>query len=113
MTGIGGPGDEFGGTATPVPGGGHSVCLMTPDPAGRAVEGAPLRFVADLRADGPRLRDVLRHGACELPTSPDYDDQTVAHARGETHPVPLTGPQPGRDRTLTLRPLRRRGGRSG
>ncbi|MFF8675389.1 penicillin acylase family protein [Streptomyces sp. NPDC015242] len=98
----------FGGSTTPAGGSGHSVCLMTPDRQGTVVEGAPWRFVAELRPDGPRLWDVLRHGSSGHPRSRHYEDQTPAHAAGRLYPVPLEGPPPGTSRLLSLRP--RRGG---
>ncbi|WP_158102476.1 penicillin acylase family protein [Streptomyces africanus] len=98
----------FGGATTPVGGSGHSVCLMTPDRQGTVVEGAPWRFVAELRPDGPRLWDVLRHGSSGHPRSRHYKDQTPVHAAGRLYPVPLEGPTAGTARLLSLRP--RRGG---
>ncbi|MFY1577196.1 penicillin acylase family protein [Verrucosispora sp. WMMD703] len=96
----------FGGDETPVGGSGHSVCLMTPDRSGAAIEGAPWRFVAEVDPAGPLLRDVLRHGSSGLPGSAHYDDQTPVHAQGQTYLVPLAGPQGAADRTLTLLPSR-------
>jgi penicillin amidase len=96
----------FGGVTTPVGGSGHSVCLMTPDRQGTVVEGAPWRFVAELRPDGPRLWDVMRHGSSGLPRSRHYEDQTPLHAAGRLHPVPLEGPPAQAARSLSLRPRR-------
>ncbi|MEX3100678.1 penicillin acylase family protein [Streptomyces sp. ST1015] len=96
----------FGGVTTPVGGSGHSVGLMTPDREGTVVEGAPWRFVAELRPDGPRLWDVLRHGSSGHPRSPHYEDQTPLHAAGRLYPVPLEGPPDRTARVLTLRPRR-------
>uniref|UniRef100_UPI000A3FE682 penicillin acylase family protein n=1 Tax=Streptomyces acidiscabies TaxID=42234 RepID=UPI000A3FE682 len=93
----------FGGVTTPVGGSGHSVGLMTPDRQGTVVEGAPWRFVAELRPDGPRLWDVLRHGSSGHPRSPHYEDQTPLHAAGRLYPVPLKGPPDRTARVLTLR----------
>jgi penicillin G amidase len=96
----------FGSPATPVGGSGHSVCLMTPNQRGEAVEGAPWRFVAELTPTGPRLRDVLRHGSSGHPCSPHYDDQTAAHSQGEHYTVSLDGPGPSQP-GLALVPARR------
>ncbi|QZZ24898.1 penicillin acylase family protein [Streptomyces sp. ST1015] len=79
---------------------------MTPDREGTVVEGAPWRFVAELRPDGPRLWDVLRHGSSGHPRSPHYEDQTPLHAAGRLYPVPLEGPPDRTARVLTLRPRR-------
>ena len=98
----------FKGVTTPTGGSGHSVCLMTPDRQGNVVEGAPWRFVAELRPDGPRLWDVLRHGSSGHPGSPHYEDQTPSHAAGRLYSVPLEGPPARTARVLSLRP--RRGG---
>ncbi|MFG2224976.1 penicillin acylase family protein [Streptomyces sp. NPDC048644] len=97
-------GSLFGGVTTPSGGSGHSVCLMTPDRTGTVVEGAPWRFVAELRPDGPRLWDVLRHGSSGHPRSPHYDDQTPFHAAGRLYPVRLEGPRGEAASLLTLRP---------
>ncbi|WP_416971073.1 penicillin acylase family protein [Streptomyces sp. 4F14] len=93
----------FGGVTTPAGGSGHTVGLMTPDREGTVVEGAPWRFVAELRPDGPRLWDVLRHGSSGHPRSPHYEDQTPLHAAGRLYPVPLEGPPDRAARVLTLR----------
>jgi acyl-homoserine lactone acylase PvdQ len=84
---------------TPVGGSRHTVCLMAPNPRGEVIEGAPWRFVAELRPDGTRLWDVLRHGSSGHPRSPHYDDQTPAHTSGELYPMTLTA-SPGRHRLL-------------
>ncbi|MGW7100144.1 penicillin acylase family protein [Streptomyces sp. NPDC054838] len=77
----------FGGTTIPVGGSGHSVFLMTPDRDGAVVEGAPWRFIAELGAAGPRLRDVLRHGSSGHPRSVHYEDQSAVHAAGGYYDV--------------------------
>ncbi|MGF1645303.1 MAG: penicillin acylase family protein [Kineosporiaceae bacterium] len=106
LAGVGTLGRTFGRPATPVGGSGHTVCLMTPDRTGRVVEGAPWRFVAELRPDGPLILDVLRHGSSGLPGSPHAGDQTGTHRRGHVRRVSLSPP---RSRPLVLAP--RRGGR--
>jgi penicillin amidase len=74
---------------TPVNGSSQTVGLMAATREGHVVEGAPWRMVAELTPDGPRIRDVLRHGASGHPASPHYDDQTAPHSRGELPPVPF------------------------
>lgn len=72
---------------TPVGGSNQTVGMMAAPREGHVVEGAPWRMVAELTPDGPRVQDVLRHGASGHPTSPHYDDQTAGHTRGELFPV--------------------------
>ena len=74
---------------TPVGGSSQTVGMMAAVREGHVVEGAPWRMVAELHPAGPRVRDVLRHGASGHPASPHYDDQTVRHTRGELPPVPF------------------------
>ncbi|WP_204004861.1 penicillin acylase family protein [Micromonospora lutea] len=92
----------FGGETTPVAGSGHSVCLMTPDRSGAAIEGAPWRFVAEVGPAEPILRDVLRHGSSGLPGSVHYDDQTQDHATGQMYLNSLAGPSVDARTVLTL-----------
>jgi penicillin amidase len=96
----------FGGEDDPVGGSGHTVCLMTPAADGTVLEGASWRFVAELTHDGPRIRDVLRHGSSGLPGSPHSTDQTAAHGRGMTYVVSLGGPPNQATATLVLVPKR-------
>lgn len=84
---------------TPVGGSSQTVGLMAAVREGPVVEGAPWRMVAELTAAGPRVHDVLRHGASGHPASPHYDDQTARHARGELSPY-----APEDATTLILRP---------
>jgi penicillin amidase len=88
-----------------VNGSSQTVGLMAATREGHVVEGAPWRMVAELTPEGPRVRDVLRHGASGNPASPHYDDQTAHHSRGELPPVPCP---PGGANTLTLLPRVRR-----
>jgi penicillin amidase len=85
----------------PVNGSSQTVGLMAATREGHVVEGAPWRMVAELTPAGPRIRDILRHGASGHPASPHYDDQTTRHSRGELSPVPCL-PEGGD--TLTLLP---------
>jgi penicillin G amidase len=86
---------------TPVGGSNQTVGLMGSTREGNVIEGAPWRMVAELTPTGPRIRDVLRHGASGHPGSPHYDDQTATHSRGDLPPTPFP---PGGNTTLTLRP---------
>ena len=79
----------FGDPSTPAGGSSHTVCLTSAAPGGRVVEAAPWRFVAEVSPSGPRLWDVLRHGASGNPASPHYDDQTAAHTEGRHYPAGL------------------------
>lgn len=91
----------FCGPPTPVSGSSQTVGLMGAVREGHVIEGAPWRMVTELGPAGPRVRDVLRHGASGHPGSPHYGDQTARHARGE---LPRTPFPPGGEVTLTLRP---------
>jgi penicillin amidase len=86
---------------TPVGGSSQTVGLMAATRDGHVIEGAPWRMVAELTPAGPRVHDVLRHGASGHPRSPHYDDQTARHTSGALSPVPY--PSEG-STTLTLRP---------
>lgn len=79
---------------------------MTPDRDGAVVEGAPWRFVAELGADGPELRDVLRHGSSGHPRSAHYEDQSATHAAGELYSVRLRDSASRPEPALALRPRR-------
>jgi penicillin amidase len=94
-------GAVFCSQPTPVGGSNQTVGLMGSNREGHVIEGAPWRMVVELGPAGPRLRDVLRHGASGHPASSHYDDQTAPHSRGE---LPSTAFPPGGGVTLTLRP---------
>ncbi|MEV0899954.1 penicillin acylase family protein [Actinoplanes sp. NPDC049802] len=93
----------FGAPPTPVGGSSHTVCLTSAEPGGRVVDVAPWRFVAELSPSGPRVWDVLRHGASGNPVSPHYGDQTPDHTGGRHHEVDPRGPAGGRTERLRAR----------
>lgn len=94
----------FGAPSTPAGGSSHTVALTSSDPSGKVVDGAPWRFVAELSPHGPRLWDVLRHGASGNPASPHYDDQTPAHTEGRHYGVQLPSSPDATPVLLRLRP---------
>lgn len=54
----------------------------------RIADGPDMRFVVELRPDGPRARIMLPHGSSGNPDSPHYDDQFAAWVDGsyrDTH----------------------------
>jgi penicillin amidase len=94
----------FGAPPTPVGGSSHTVCLTSAVPSGRVVDAAPWRFVAEVSPSGPRLWDVLRHGASGNPASPHYEDQTPTHTEGRHYRVELQAvPDSGRALRLQAR----------